>query len=212
MMAWLAQLSFATPAALWALAALPLIWLLLRTTPPRPREVRFPPFRLLEGLRDRRRQPARTPWWLVLLRMALATALILALAGPRLLPRAPLAEAGNGPWLVVVDDGWAAARHWPAMRRTLHELLARAEQVNRTLTIVGTTPRATPPSLEPKTPRDWRERLAGLRPQALDTDRAARPACSLCAAAADAAKAGGAGARLPAEGRRAGPGPAAAET
>ena len=173
MMEWLAQLSFATPAALWALAALPLIWLLLRTTPPRPREVRFPPFRLLEGLHDKRRQPARTPWWLLLLRMALAAALILALAGPRLVPRTPLAEAGNGPWLVIVDDGWAAARHWPAMRRTLHELLSRAEQVNRTLAIVGTTPRTTPPVLEPKAPRDWRNRLAGLRPQALDTDRAA---------------------------------------
>ena len=173
MMEWLSQLSFATPAALWALAALPLIWLLLRTTPPRPREVRFPPFRLLEGLRNRRRQPARTPWWLMLLRMALAAALILALAGPRIAPRAPIAEAGNGPWLVVVDDGWAAARRWPAMRRTLEELLTRAEQANRVVAIVGTTPRIAPSSLEPKAPQDWRERLAGLRPQALDTDRAA---------------------------------------
>ncbi len=172
-MEWLSQLSFAAPAALWALAALPLIWLLLRTTPPRPREVRFPPFRLLEGLRNRRRQPARTPWWLLLLRMALAAALILALAGPRLAPRAPIAEAGDGPWLVIVDDGWAAARNWPAMRRTLEELLARAEQVNRTLTIIGTSPRVAPPALEPKAPQEWRERIAGLRPQALDADRAA---------------------------------------
>ena len=172
-MEWLSQLSFATPAALWALAALPLIWLLLRTTPPRPREVRFPPFRLLEGLRNRRRQPARTPWWLMVLRMALAAALILALAGPRIAPRGPAVAAGEGPWLIVVDDGWAAARNWPAMRRTLEELLTRAEQANRAVAIAGTTLRITPASLEPRAPQDWRERLAGLRPQALDTDRAA---------------------------------------
>ena len=172
-MEWLSQLAFASPAALWALAALPLIWLLLRTTPPRPREVRFPPFRLLEGLRNRRRQPARTPWWLMLLRMALAATLIFALAGPRIAPRVPVAAAEGGPWLVIVDDGWAAARNWPAVRRTLEELLAAAEQANRTVAIVGTTPRVAPPSLEPKAPQEWRERLAGLRPQALDTDRAA---------------------------------------
>ena len=173
MMEWLAQLSFATPAALWALAALPLIWLLLRTTPPRPRKVRFPPFRLLAGLRDRRRQPARTPWWLMLLRMTLAMALILALAGPRLVPQDPLAGSGKGPWLIIVDNGWAAARHWPAMRRTLEELLARAERLNRPVAIAGTVPGTSAPDVEPQAPGAVRERLAGLRPQALDTDRAA---------------------------------------
>ncbi len=172
--AWLGQLSFAYPAALLALLALPVIFWLLRTTPPRPKEVRFPPYRLLRGLRDKRRQPARTPWWLLALRLALAAALILALAGPRLLPQTPLApDARKGPWLVVLDDGWAAARNWPAMRRTLADMLAEAQRRNAPVALLRTTPRQGAPDLAPRPPADWRQRLAALQPRALDTDRAA---------------------------------------
>jgi hypothetical protein len=65
----LGTLTFATPLALGALALLPVIWWLLRFTPPRPQAVRFPPFRLLLDLVSREEQPDRTPWWLVALRL-----------------------------------------------------------------------------------------------------------------------------------------------
>ena len=65
------SLGFLSPWLLVALAALPLIWLILRLTPPRPRQVEFPPTthpaRVCE---DRERTPARTPWWLTLIRLA----------------------------------------------------------------------------------------------------------------------------------------------
>ena len=47
------QLGFLSPWMLVALAALPLIWLILRLTPPRPRLIAFPPTRLLFELKDR---------------------------------------------------------------------------------------------------------------------------------------------------------------
>ena len=43
-------MTFAAPLALVALAALPLLWWLLRVTPPSPRQERFPAIRLLLGL------------------------------------------------------------------------------------------------------------------------------------------------------------------
>ena len=43
-------LSFAAPAALAALVALPALWYLLRVTPPRPRRIDFPPLRILADL------------------------------------------------------------------------------------------------------------------------------------------------------------------
>ncbi|HWT29414.1 MAG TPA: BatA domain-containing protein, partial [Propylenella sp.] len=48
---------FLAPWMLVALAALPIIWLILRLTPPRPRLVEFPPTRILLGLEDRDRTP-----------------------------------------------------------------------------------------------------------------------------------------------------------
>ena len=46
----LGAIGFASPWFLTALLALPAIWWLLRVTPPSPREVSFPPLRLLLGL------------------------------------------------------------------------------------------------------------------------------------------------------------------
>src|SRR4051794_8657222 len=108
----LGSLAFASPWLLAGLAALPILWWLLRVTPPAPRRLRFPAIRLLLGLEPKEETPARTPLWLVLLRMALAAMIILALAHPLLNPSARL--AGSGPLVLVVDDGWAAARDWPA--------------------------------------------------------------------------------------------------
>ena len=72
-----------------------MIWWLLRVTPPAPRRIAFPAIRLLLGLTPREETPARTPLWLILLRMALAALIIIALAHPLLNPQARL--AGNGP-------------------------------------------------------------------------------------------------------------------
>ena len=65
-------------------ARLPVIWWLLRFTPPRPQRIAFPPFRLLRELMSTEEQPDRTPWWLILLRLVFAALIILAIARPML--------------------------------------------------------------------------------------------------------------------------------
>ena len=86
----LGSLAFVSPWLLVALGALPIIWWLLRVTPPAPRRIAFPAIRLLVGLVPREETPARTPLWLILLRMALAAVVILAVAHPLLNPQARL--------------------------------------------------------------------------------------------------------------------------
>ena len=58
-------LAFAAPAALAALALLAALYLFRKVTPPRPREVVFPPLRLLIGLDRKDATPAKTPWSLL---------------------------------------------------------------------------------------------------------------------------------------------------
>src|SRR5215471_15987760 len=114
----LGSLAFVSPCLLVALMPLPIIWWLLRVTPPAPRRIEFPAIRLLLGLVPREETPARTPLWLILLRMVLAALVIGAVAHPLLNPRAHL--AATGPILLVVDDGWAAARDWPMRQASLN--------------------------------------------------------------------------------------------
>src|SRR5258706_4946506 len=120
----LPQMSFGTPLILTALLALPVLWWLLRVTPPLPRRTLFPPLRLLRGLQDEEQTPAKTPWWLLLLRLLAAALLILALADP-LLGRSPKL-ASNGPLVLVVDNGWTAARDWDARQELIADLLHHA--------------------------------------------------------------------------------------
>jgi hypothetical protein len=118
-------LSFGTPLLLSALLALPVLWWLLRVTPPLPRRTLFPPLRLLRGLEDEEQTPAKTPWWLLLLRLLAAALLILALADP-LLGRNPKLMT-NGPLVLVVDNGWTAARDWEARQEVITDLLRSAQ-------------------------------------------------------------------------------------
>src|SRR3712207_593391 len=108
----LGPLAFAAPWLLVALAGLPGLWGLLPVTPPTPRRVSFPAVRLLHNLPVSEETPSRTPWWLLLLRMAAAALVILGLARPVWGPAGGI--GGQGPLLLVVDDGWAAAADWPA--------------------------------------------------------------------------------------------------
>ena len=106
-MSW-GALAFLNPWLLGALAALPVIYWLLRTVPPRPRQITFPPTRILVGLENKEKTPAKSPWWLMLIRLLAAAAIIFALAEPVLNPSREAALEGNGPVAIVVDNGWSA--------------------------------------------------------------------------------------------------------
>src|ERR1700750_1426545 len=125
----LGSLAFVSPCLLVALAALPIIWWLLRVTPPAPRHIAFPAIRLLLGLVPKEETPAKTPLWLILLRMVLAALVITALAHPLVNPSARL--TGSGPLVIFVDNGWAAARDWQARQTAVKDLIAQAEREDR---------------------------------------------------------------------------------
>jgi hypothetical protein len=163
---------FAAPWVLVALPALPLLWWLLRVTPPAPRTESFPAIRLLMGLHAREETPARTPWWLLLLRMIAATLVIVALARPVLDAGSIL--PGSGPLLMVVDNGWAAARDWPRRMQAANTVLDRAERAGRQVALLATAPDETgaaPRITAPLPVPDLRPRLAALHPEPWPPDR-----------------------------------------
>lgn len=127
---------FTSPLVLFGLLALPGLYFLLRLTPPSPRRVVFPPLRLLRGLAVQERSAARIPWWLLLLRLAIASLVITGLAGPSLHP--PPGLPGEGAVLLVVDDGWAAAADWPARRAEMLQIIASAGQAHRGIAVLAT--------------------------------------------------------------------------
>ncbi len=162
-------LSFTAPLILAALAALPVVWLLLRATPPSPKETRFPAFVILRQLSSEEETPARTPWPLLLLRLALAALIIIGLSGPVL--NAPAPAPGAGPLALVIDDTWAAAANWRARRDAIREAAAEASQSTRALFILTTAPQRAPADIEPLGAEAARSLADSLVPQPFAADR-----------------------------------------
>ncbi|HVX98989.1 MAG TPA: DUF4159 domain-containing protein [Pseudorhodoplanes sp.] len=155
-------LAFAQPLVLLGLMALPVLWWLLRLVPPRPRRIHFPPTRLLFDIAPKEETPARTPWWLTLLRLALTALVIVAAAGPMWNPSIATSGAAT-PLAILIDDGWAAASHWDARLRTAEELIARAENDGRSVAIIPLSEAQRGIALQP--PAAARVRVQQIKPK-----------------------------------------------
>ena len=168
----LSSIAFTTPLALAGLMLLPLIWWLLRFTPPKPDTVKFPPLRLLLELASREQEPDKTPLWLMLLRMAIAALVILAVAHPYYAP-GRTAAIDRTPLLLVVDDGWAAAENWSKRQAALQDIIDEARGAGAAVSLATTTPTLRPQGLAAADPAEIAARIAALAPRALAPDRPA---------------------------------------
>ncbi|HMN38988.1 MAG TPA: DUF4159 domain-containing protein [Hyphomicrobium sp.] len=165
-------LAFLNPWLLAALASLPVIYWLLRAVPPSPARVEFPPTRILVGLENQEKTAEKTPWWLTLIRLLAAAFVIFALAEPVLNPTKGAALKGEGPLVIVADNGWGAASRWPARARMIDRLISEAESKSRPVMLVATALKAkgSTPKIEP--PADARTSAAAIEPMPFAPERA----------------------------------------
>ena len=144
----MSALTFTAPLILSGLLLLPVIWWLLRATPPAPQKTPFGGTIFLDGLQSRKETPDRTPWWLLFIRLAAIAAAIVGLAGPLL--NAQQEFDGDGPVLVVVDDSWPAASGWRGRQNAFRAVAigpGAAARPTRILTTAGEPTLSEPVSL-----------------------------------------------------------------
>jgi len=161
-------IAFGAPSILFGLLALPVIWWLLRLTPPRPQAEPFAPLAILARVLKTEETPARSPWWLTALRLLIAALVILALAEPVLNPR-DRALSSNGPLALIIDNGWASAPDWQVRTEVAETLINEAEDLDIPVSIVFTANRrhdATPTTFERA-----RDQLRAAKPQPLRPER-----------------------------------------
>jgi hypothetical protein len=163
--------AFGAPAILFGLLALPVIWWLLRLTPPRPQAEPFAPLAILARVLKPEETPCAQP--LVADRPAFAD----CRAGDpgsgrtRPQPARPGAVARTGLWLSIIDNGWASAPDWDARVEAAEMLIARP----RTWTFRWRS--SSPPNRRhdatPTTFERARDQLRAAKPQPLRPERAA---------------------------------------
>ncbi|WP_206419860.1 DUF4159 domain-containing protein [Minwuia thermotolerans] len=176
MNALLSAFAFGQPWILLGLLSLPVIWWLLRATPPAPQRISFPPARLIFEMARREETPARTPWWLLLLRLLIAALIVAGLARPVLNPGAEFAS--SGPVVLIVDDGWAAAQSWRARVQTMVDIANRARRQERPVILLRTTP--DPDAVAPRaafmSATEAQGIIQGMEPRSWRPDHAAAAA------------------------------------
>nr|WP_246733171.1 DUF4159 domain-containing protein [Methylobacterium sp. BTF04] len=164
-------LTFAAPLALAALVALPALWFLLRVTPPRPQRIEFPPLRIMADLLAKRETPARTPPWLLILRILAAACLVLAVSGPVWNPSGIVAASGRTPLLVLIDNGFSAAHDWRDRLRVATDAIEAAARDGRPVAVVALAEPAA--AFEAKVPAAALDRLRAIAPRPHLADRSA---------------------------------------
>jgi hypothetical protein len=166
-------IGFANPWLLSALIALPVLWWLLRAIPPSPKLEVFAGVRLLLGLEDPERQADKTPWWLLLLRVLALGAVIVGFAGPVLNPSTRLGPAGEGPVMILMDQGWASAPDWDARKAAALAAVDEADLAGRRVILWQAASQAggaVPPVLQARAARAV---LEAARPAPWAPDHAA---------------------------------------
>jgi hypothetical protein len=161
-------LAFTIPWVLGALATLPVLYWLLRMTPPPPQRAVLPTLAIMRDLEKKEETPAHTPWWLLLLRLLLAALVIVAMAGPLWNPDAE-SRGGRGPLLVVIDSSWTAAPDWKERVARAQALIETAGAAGRPVALRATTDDTA--DITPGTSARALDQLRGLQPQPHSIDR-----------------------------------------
>lgn len=171
MLTFLSPIVFTQPVILTALLALPVLWYILRITPPAPKKVTFPPARFLADLIAEEQTPDKSPWWLLLLRMLLIALIITALAQPVINPADSL--SGKGAIRIIMGNSWASAPTWNTQSNAAEEIITQAAREGREIYIMPTTATLGETSITQFGPLSQREALSvirGLKPNSWPAD------------------------------------------
>ncbi|BBL53672.1 RNA-binding protein [Bartonella quintana] len=162
-------MSFGTPLLLLGLLFLPIIWWLLRITPPSPHKELFPPLRFLPKSGNQQEAQNHTPWWLLVLRLTMAALIIIALAQPTW-NKKPTILSGSQPLALIIDNGWASAKEWKKRVTVAETLLAQAEKHQKNVYFLPTA-QSNISNIGPLPAKTVKQHLMHLQPQPWPVNR-----------------------------------------
>lgn len=136
------SLSLLAPLTLLGLLTLPLVWWILKISPPSPKRRIFPPLAILQGVETDEETPNATPIWVLLYRLLMVALAVFALSMPLLQNEdAP----SQRPLTLIIDDSAASAPIWDALTDDARRRVREAQRNNQDVTLIlGSDPDPTP--------------------------------------------------------------------
>lgn len=125
-------LNFVNPLILGALITLPLLWWLLRLTPPKAKRIVFGGAYFLAQIKSSEKTSKSIPLWLLILRMMIITLIILSFADPYFKNSDPLIQKDNQNEIaIIIDNSWASASNWNIIKNQARSLIKDASRENK---------------------------------------------------------------------------------
>lgn len=136
------SLSLLAPLTLIGLLTLPLVWWILKISPPAPKRRLFPPLAILQGVETEEETPYATPIWVLLFRLLMVALAVFALSLP-FFQRDSLDDIL--PMTLIIDDSIMAAPVWDEMMDDARRRVRDAQRLNQDVILVlGESPDTTP--------------------------------------------------------------------
>lgn len=136
------SLTLLAPLTLLGLLTLPLVWWILKISPPLPKRSLFPPLAILQNVQTDEETPNATPIWVLLYRLLMVALAVFALSLPLLQNND---VPSDGPLTLIIDDSAASAPVWDALTDDARRRLRDAQNANQNvILILGDDPDASP--------------------------------------------------------------------
>lgn len=136
------SLTLLAPLTLLGLLTLPLVWWILKISPPKPKRRMFPPLAILQGVETDEETPNATPVWVLLYRLLMVALAVFALSLPLLQKDDAPSER---PLTLIIDDSAAAATIWDDLTDDARRRVREAQRTNQeVILILGNEPDPTP--------------------------------------------------------------------
>ncbi|WP_135080425.1 DUF4159 domain-containing protein [Terasakiella sp. SH-1] len=162
------MISLTSPWALSALLLLPLLWQLLKVTPPKPTVIKFPAVRILQELSTSQTLATNTPWWILLLRSLIAISLIIAMTGPRL-NQTESTLSSDRPHIILIDNDWSVMERWANRKQELEKLVAYSQHAGQPTLVITTASKQKIHYLENQ--EVWEKHFQSLTPKPWPVNR-----------------------------------------
>ncbi len=128
------NLGFMYPNALWALSVIPIVYLVVKSLPPKPKTFDFSTFYLIQRINNNLTEKKSCPLWLLLLRLLLIIFIIIYFAKPFLNNSKINKKIDN--YVVYADMEWSTAANWEKYKSTLMDIMLEAEKLNRNFYLI----------------------------------------------------------------------------
>lgn len=127
------SLSLLAPLTLLGLLTLPLVWWILKISPPSPKRRMFPPLAILQGVETDEETPSGTPLWVLIYRLIMVALAVFALSLP-LLQNDDAAFVR--PLTLIIDDSAASAPIWDDLTDDARRRLREAQRANQDVVLI----------------------------------------------------------------------------